>query len=170
MRTICRRAVRCKLIMSVTSLKRYLQKQTKSLSLHLLGPILSTTSLLSSEKIARHWGILFLIRRRITDPLAPRTPPAVIFSRKAYESPNAPIYQPIFPERNHPKRTRKFWTDEETILLGQGIAKYGHDWKSIVKEYDFEGKYGRTAAHLKDRARNVKKMLIEQNRELGVWN
>lgn len=67
------------------------------------------------------------------------------------------------------RRPKKAWTDEETDILANAMARYGHNWAGIIKEYGDELP-GRTGVDLKDRARNVRKMFLASGRPLGIWN
>ena len=64
-------------------------------------------------------------------------------------------------------RTKRMWTEEETDMLKHGLQMYGHNWKQIALHYSI---LGRTPVQLKDRARNVRKIMIANEMPLGVWD
>lgn len=63
-------------------------------------------------------------------------------------------------------RTKKFWTDEETELLRKGMELHGHSWAAIKEQFP---QLDRTPVQMKDRARSVKKILLEKGLNPGIW-
>lgn len=47
---------------------------------------------------------------------------------------------------------RKMWTGEELSYLVNGVKRFGHEWKTILKNYPFNDRSGND---LKDKWRNV---------------
>lgn len=88
------------------------------------------------------------------------------------EGNTSPYHRPSTKRKNDdgtpfkPTRTKRMWTDEETEILKQGLVAYGHNWKQITIDFP---QLQRTPVQLKDRARNVRNILMASGQELGVW-
>ena len=55
-----------------------------------------------------------------------------------------------------PRKTKRYWSEEESELLRKSVAKYGgHKWSQIIKNEPVFQKNGRTQVDLKDRWRNM---------------
>ena len=61
----------------------------------------------------------------------------------------------FIPFRFQLRKTYLPFTKEEEHFLTEGVGKWGHQWKNILKNYPFQE--GRTACSLKDKYRKLKK-------------
>ncbi|EDQ87938.1 uncharacterized protein MONBRDRAFT_32971 [Monosiga brevicollis MX1] len=66
-------------------------------------------------------------------------------------SPNT-LPSPTARRRAGATRARRAWTEEEEMMLEEGVAKFGKKWRAIQAHYDFKD---RTNVDLKDKWRNM---------------
>ena len=59
------------------------------------------------------------------------------------------------------RRQVKPFSMAEERRLDKGVQEYGHNWKAILRAFDFSR--GRTAADLKDKWRNLSKKAVPSN-------
>ncbi|CAG8820644.1 5389_t:CDS:1, partial [Racocetra persica] len=82
--------------------------------------------------------------------------------------PNRPLINSI---RNHNRRLRKKWTNEELQALEDGMREYGTHWVQILEKHGSSSGplRNRTQIQLKDKARNEKQRRMKAGMDVGVF-
>ena len=147
---------------------------------HLLNAVeaASHSSHLVSQSALKEMSLLYDNMGNIVDefaygPLTPALTPSS--NKKSKKRPRAAMEDSLIKENTglvgqKPKEPgqKRPWTVEENKCLEDGMALFGNDWKAIKAHFP-EGLAIRSNVNLKDRARNIKRKLVKQGAELGVW-
>jgi hypothetical protein len=81
------------------------------------------------------------------------------------QPPNSPTYHlEKWPQK---RKAPEKWTDKETTFLTIQIAKFGPKWSDLARMYGGPGGElaGRDQTALKDKARNIMRLIIEEGKE-----
>ncbi|CAG8534992.1 15917_t:CDS:2 [Racocetra fulgida] len=82
--------------------------------------------------------------------------------------PDRPLINSI---RNHNRRLRKKWSNEELQALEDGMREYGTHWVQILEKHGSSSGplRNRTQIQLKDKARNEKQRRMKAGMDVGVF-